>query len=143
METLLRRLLGLYFVITSLGYVPMTLAYLGVENSFGPWWMLPLVPLSQAVIFSAAGVILLRTRSQEDVPLGPGVIFPPVESLLQLTGVYFIVTGLGSIARPAVDMLLMTESWVARLGNFAAAAVWLLGGWVLVKRPRAVLEALS
>jgi hypothetical protein len=50
METLLRRLLGLYFVITPLEYVPAALAYLAVENTFGPWWILPFVPLAQAAI---------------------------------------------------------------------------------------------
>jgi hypothetical protein len=76
METLFRRLLGLYFVILSFGYVPTTLAFLGVQNAFGPRWVLLFVPLSQAVIFLVAGLVLLRTHSAEAVPLGSGVVFP-------------------------------------------------------------------
>jgi len=143
METLFRRILGLYFVVLSFGYVPTTLAYLGVENAFGPRWVLLFVPLSQAVIFLAAGLILLRRHPAEAIPMGPGVIFPALDSLLQLAGVYFIVTGLGSLARPTVDMLFVTEAWVARLGSFTEAAVLLAGGYVLVKHPQAVLNALK
>jgi hypothetical protein len=143
MAILLRRLLGLYFVILSFGYVPTALAYLGVENAFGPRWVLLFVPLSQAVIFLVAGLILLRKHSADAVPLGPGVVFPAPDSLLQLVGVYFIVTGLGSAVGPAIDMLFVTETWVARVGSLAAAAVWLAGGCVLVRRPQAVLRALS
>jgi hypothetical protein len=143
MEILFRRLLGLYFVVLSFGYVPTTLAYLGVENAFGPRWVLLFIPLSQAAIFLVAGLILLRKHSAEAVPLGPGVVFPALDSLLQLAGVYFIVTGLGSVARPAVDMLFVTEAWVARLGSFMEAAVLLVGGYVLVKHPQAVVQALT
>lgn len=143
METLLRRTLGLYFAITSLGYVPAALVYLGVENALGPWWVLPLVPLSQAAVFFTAGVILLRSRSEDVVPLGPGVVFPPVDVLLQLTGVYFVVVGLESVVEPAVSMLFVTEAWSARVGQCAAAIVWLASGWVLVRHPRKVVEALT
>jgi hypothetical protein len=143
MESLLRRLLGLYFVILSFGYVPGALAYLGVENAFGPNWVLLFVPFSQAVIFSVAGLVLLRTHSADAVPLGPGLVLPALDSLLQLAGIYFIVTGLGSAVRPVVDMLFVTETWVARVGNLSAAAVWLAGGYVLVSRPQAVLQTLT
>ena len=143
MENLFRRLLGLYFVVLSFGYVPATLAYLGVENAFGPRWVLLFVPLSQAVIFLAAGLTLLRKHSPEAVPLGAGVVFPPLDSLLQLVGVYFLVIGLGSATRPAVDMIFVTEAWIARLGSFVEAAVLLGGGYVLVKHPQAVLKVLT
>ena len=142
MEILLRRLLGLYFLIMSFGYIPAALSYLGVGNAYGPWWVLPVVPLSQAVIFSVAGLILLR-RSADAVSLGAGMVFPPVDSLLQLVGVYFIVIGLGSAVAPAVNMLFVGETWVARVGNFAAAVVWVAGGLFLVTRPQAVLNFLT
>ena len=74
MEALLRRLLGVYFLVTSVAYVPAALAYLGVENSFGPWWILPIVPISQAVIFAGAGLLLLRRRSPEAVVAGTGLV---------------------------------------------------------------------
>jgi len=90
------------------------------------------------VISLTAGLLLLRRRGDE-VALGPGVVFPPVDALLQLVGVYFILTGLGSAVGPAVDMLFVTQSWVARVGSVAASAVWLAGGWLLLTRPQAVL----
>ncbi len=143
MEKLLRRLLGLYFIVSSVAYVPAGLFYLGVESTAGPWWILPTVPLMQGAIFAGAGLVLLRGEPAENVPLGSGVVFPAVEPLLQLFGLYFIVEGLSSGVRPAVDMWFFAESWWARLGEAAAAAVWLLAGWLLVRRPRAVLGLLS
>jgi hypothetical protein len=143
METLLRRLLGLYFIVTSVAYVPAALFYFGVENSAGPWWILPVLPLAQGAIFAAAGLMLLRGQSEEAVPVGAGLVFPPVESLLQLLGVYFIVQGLSSGVQPGVEMWFFGETWFTRFGNFAGAAVWLSAGWILVKRPRAVLGVLS
>ena len=58
-------------------------------------------------------------------------------------GVYFVVIGLESAVEPAVRMLFMTEAWVARFGNFAAAAVWLAGDVVLVRCPQTVLKVLT
>ena len=142
MEILLRRLLGLYFVVSALAFVPAALFYVGVENTAGPWWILPAIPLAQGVVFAVAGLLLTR-RPAPAVPLESGVVFPPVESLLQWLGVYFIVEGLSSAVRPGLDMLLFTESWWARVGNFAAAAVWLVGGWILVSRPEIILKAFS
>jgi hypothetical protein len=142
METLLRRLLGMYFVVTSIAYVPTALAFLGVESSFSPWWLVPAVPASQAVILFAAGLVLLRRRPSDGIPVTDGVVFPPIESLLQLAGLFFIVTGLASLVQPTVDMLLVTESWSARLGSFAAAAVWCLAGSVFVTRPRQLVQVL-
>jgi hypothetical protein len=143
MEKLLRRLLGLYFIVTSVAYVPAGLFYLGIENTAGPWWILPIIPLTQGFIFAAAGLMLLHGQSAEGIPVGGGVVFPPVESLLQLSGVYFIVEGLSSGVRPGVDMWFVGETWWSRLGNVAGAAVWVLAGWVLVKRPRAIVGLLS
>jgi hypothetical protein len=75
--------------------------------------------------------------------VGAGVVFPPVDALLQFLGVYLIVIGLGSAAAPAVNMLFIGESWIARLGDFAAALVWVTGGLVLVTRPQTVLNVLT
>ena len=143
METLLRRILGLYFVITSLEYIPAALSYLAVENSVGPWWMLPVVPLSQAVIGIVAGLILLRGGSGagDAVPIGAGVVFPPLDALLKLLGVYFVVMGVGYLIEPAVNMWFLTEAWVARAGHFAAAVAWLAGGCALIRYPQEILRA--
>ena len=143
MESLLRRLLGLYLIITAVAYVPAALFYLGIDNAAGPWWILPTVPLMQGVILAVAGLMLLHSHSAEGIQAGAGVVFPPVESLLQLFGVYFIVQGLSSGVQSGVDMWFFGESWWSRVGNVAAAAVWLLAGWIVVKCPRAVLGLLS
>jgi hypothetical protein len=142
MEALSRRLLGVYFVVTSVASVPAALASLGIQNPFGPWWILPLVPMAQGVIFAGAGLLLLRQRSPEAVPAGAGVVFPPMESLLQLWGVYFIVAGLTSLVQPMAGMILVAQSWPARIGGFVEAAVWCLAGLGLVTRPRRVSERL-
>lgn len=142
MEILLRRLLGLYFVVSAVAFVPSALFYLGVENTAGPSWILVAIPLAQAIVFAVAGVLLTRERAPL-VPIESGLVFPPVPSLLQLLGVYFIVEGLSSAARPGIDMLFFSESWWARVGNFAGAAVWLAAGWMLVSRPSVVADTLS
>ena len=74
---------------------------------------------------------------------GPRSRSPGARLLTQLAGIYFIITGLSSAVGPVVDMLFVTETWVARVGNLSAAAVWLAGGYVLVSRPQAVLQALT
>lgn len=142
MENLLRRLLGLYFVVAALAFVPAALFYIGVENASGPWWLLPAVPLAQGVVFGTAGFLLSRLP-RPAVPVETRVVFPPMESLLQLLGVYFIVEGLSSAVRPGVDMWFFSETWFSRLGNLAGAAVWLVAGWILAKHPEVILKALQ
>ena len=39
MEILLRRLLGMYFIVSAVAFVPTALFYLGVQNAAGPWWI--------------------------------------------------------------------------------------------------------
>jgi NADH:ubiquinone oxidoreductase subunit 4 (subunit M) len=142
MEILLRRLLGLYFVVSAVAFVPAALFYLGVQNAAGPWWVMPAVPLAQAVVFAVAGLVLVRQRARHLAADG-GVVFPPVPSLLQLLGVYFIVEGASAAVGPAVDMLFLSEGAWARFGNVTAAAVWLVAGWTLVRRPQMVADAVS
>lgn len=139
MEIILRRLLGLYFVVSAVAFVPAAFFYFGVENSPGPWWILPAIPLAQGVVFAVAGFLLIRQASRV-VPAEQDLVFPPVQSLLQLMGVYFIVEGLSAVVRPAVDFWFFTETWFARFGDFAAAGVWLVCGWILLKRPEIVLK---
>ena len=86
MEILLRRLLGLYLAVLALTSVPHALFYFGVDNAAGPWWILPGIPLSQGLIFAVAGYLLTRQPAPA-FPPGSSLVFPPVESLLQLFGV--------------------------------------------------------
>jgi hypothetical protein len=142
MEILLRRLLGVYLAVSAVASVPAAFFYFGVENTAGPWWILPAIPLAQGVVFAVAGYLLTRQPAPA-FPAESGVAFPPVESLLKLLGVYFMVEGLSSAVAPGVDMLIFTEHWFTRAGNFSAAAVWLVAGWIMVTRPEVVLKLFS
>lgn len=142
MEILLRRLLGLYLAVLALTSVPDALFYFGVDNAAGPWWILPAIPLSQGLIFAVAGYLLTCQRAPA-FPPGSSLVFPPVESLLQLFGVYFIVEGVSSAVRAGLEMIMFTESWWSRIGNFGAAAVWLVAGLIIVMRPGMVLNLFS
>jgi len=142
MEILLRRLLGVYFVVSAVAFLPAAFFYFGVESTPGvPWWILPAIPLAQGIVFAVAGFLLSRQPAPA-VNLQSGIVFPPVESLLQLLGVNFIVEGLSAAVRPALNMLFFTESWWAVVGNFAAAVVWLAAGWMIYRRPENVLNGL-
>ena len=139
MEILLRRLLGLYLRVSAVAFLPAALFYLDVENTAGPWWILPAVPMAQAVVFAVAGFLLSRQPAPA-IPLESGIVLPVAQALLQLLGVYFIVEGLSSAVRHGVDMLIFTQGWITRLGHFAADAVRLSAGWITVMRPEIVLR---
>src|SRR6476659_8234113 len=98
MESVLRRLLGLYFVVWSFGYIPSALTFLAVDGSVGVRrWAVLVVPLMQGAVFCIAGLTLLRRHAEQPVPLGSGIVFPAVDVLLQLVGVYFIVEGAATL----------------------------------------------
>ena len=142
MEILLRRLLGLYLAVLALTSIPSALFYLGVDNTAGPWWILPAIPLSQGLIFGVAGYVLSRQPAPA-FPPASSLVFPPIESLLQLFGVYFTVEGVSSAVRAGLEMFMFTESWWSRVGSFGAAAVWLAAGFIIVRRPEMVLKSFS
>ena len=77
------------------------------------------------------------------MPLGSGIVFPAVDVLLQLVGVYFIVEGAATLIRPAVDMMLFTQSWWARFATFMQGAVLVAGGYALIRFPQSVLKVLT
>ena len=53
MEILLRRLLGVYFVVSAVAFLPAAFFYFGVESTPGvPWWILPAIPLAQGIVFA-------------------------------------------------------------------------------------------
>ena len=142
MEILLRRLLGLYLAVLALTSLPAALLYIGVDNAAAPWWILPAIPLSQGLIFAVAGYLLMRQPAPAFQP-GSSLVFPPVESLLQSFGVYFIVEGVSSAVRLGLEMIMFTESWWSRIGSFGAGAVWLVAGLIIVTRPEIVLKFFS
>ena len=87
MEILLRRLVGLYVLVSAVAFLPAAFFYFGVESAPRTrWWMLPAVSLAQGTVFAVGGLLLTR-QPAPTVSLESGIVFPPVESLLQLLGV--------------------------------------------------------
>src|SRR5262249_30270046 len=99
MEMSLRRFLGLYFVVTSLQYLPAAVFMLGAINSTGPNWILPAISLTQGAITAVAGFVLYRSAASADESSGT-LATPGVPVLVQLVGVYFVVAGLVGGIRP-------------------------------------------
>jgi hypothetical protein len=143
MDISLRRFLGLYFLVTSLQYIPPALFMLGVINSLGPNWILPAISFTQGVITACAGFILFRSRPEAlNVP---GTISAPgIPVLLQLVGVYFLVDGVVGAVPPLFRLLFYSEVWAMSVGTeLAAAAVEAVAGAVLITRTRPITKFLD
>ena len=137
MESTLRRILGMYFVVSSLQYVPAAAMVYGIQNTIGPQWLLSLIPLTQGALTAAAGVWLLRAGPH--VEDATSVIAPPVETFVQLFGVYFIVNGLVALANPLSGVLFFHEVWSLSAGSRVASAIASVSiGLYLVARPTAI-----
>ena len=143
MQKSLRWALGLYFVVISLEYVPAALLMFGVQNTAGPNWILPAVPFFQGLVIAAAGVFLLRSASRSADVTGT-IVVPPVESILQLFGVYFIVEGLVAFARTLSGLLFFNEVWSISLGSsLAAAGAYALLGGIPLSRPGTIARLIG
>jgi hypothetical protein len=127
----------MYFVVSSLQYVPAAAMVYGIQNTVGPQWLLSLIPLTQGALTAAAGVWLLRTGAP--VKDSTSVIAPPVETFVQLFGVYFVVDGLVALADPLSGVLLFNEVWSLSAGSRVASSVASVSiGLYLVTRPTAI-----
>jgi hypothetical protein len=143
METSFRRVLGLYFLVASLQYLPVALFMFGVQNPAGPKWILPAIPFAQGVVTALAGLFLFRSRSKSTEVAGT-VTIPSIESILQLLGVFFAVSGLVASVRPLVDHLFFNEVWSISLGgSFAAAGASVLAGGFLLARPHTLAKLIE
>ena len=143
MDIPLRRFLGLYFLVTSLQFLPATVFMLGVVNSAGPNWVLPAISFTQAVITALAGLVLFRpARRTSDAPAS--IVAPGIPTLLQIVGVYFAVSGLVSGTRPLFRLLFSNEVWARGVGTeLAAAAVGIILGGLLITRARSIASVLA
>jgi len=142
MDVLLKRALGLYFLVSSLTYLPAGILMLGVQNPYGPAWIIPAVPLAQGVVTAAAGVWLYRSGPSADADGVPD--WPPVETFLQLFGVYFVAGGLVSLARPVAGVLWFHESIGVSAGsNMVSAMTSIAIGAVLLACPRPLASYLN
>jgi hypothetical protein len=136
MHSLARYALGLYFIVSALAYIPAGIFTIGVQNPYGPSWVIPAIPLVQGLINAVAGIWLIRSgRSGVVAAVESG--WPTVETVLQLFGVYSVVGGLVALARPAVGVLFFNESVGLSAGSsIASAVVAIVIGAYLVARPQ-------
>jgi hypothetical protein len=142
MHAFLKRALGLYFLVSSLAYIPAGIFMFGVQNPYGPAWVIPAIPLVQGLITAVAGLWLYRSGASNDVEVD--LAWPPLESFLQLFGVYFAVGGLVSLARPLSSVLFFNESIGLSAGsNLASAATSIAIGGFLAARPQALASYLT
>ena len=138
MESILKRILGTYFVVSALEYVPAALYLLGVRNAAGPQWVLAAVPILQGLVTAVAGFWLLRTPGSYDAAtIAP--LIGDVETLVQLFGMYFLVIGLVGIASPLSGLLFFNEVWsISAGGSVASALTSIVIGVYLMVRPGAL-----
>jgi hypothetical protein len=141
MDVLLKRALGLYFMVNALTSIPAGIAMFGVQNPYGPSWILPAVPLTQGLITAVAGVWLYRSRPSAEAVILP--TWPSIESLLQLFGIYFVVEGLVFMARPVAGVLWFHETVGLTAGStIVSAAASIALGVCLVAWPAALASLL-
>lgn len=135
MQTHIRYALGLYFIVSALEYIPASIFTVGVQNPYGPWWAIPAIPLAQGVVNAVAGVWLFRSgRSEDGAPID--LQWPTAEAVLQLFGVYSVVGGLVSLARPLFGVLLFSETIGFSAGaSIASSATAIAIGAYLLARP--------
>jgi len=143
MEISFRRVLGLYFLVTSLQFLPAAVFMLGVINGTGPNWILPATSFTQGVITALAGLVLFRSRARiNDVP--GTLVTPSLPVLLELIGVYFIVSGLVHGVGPLFRLMFLNEVLARSVGSeLAAAGVGILTGGLLIARARPIANALD
>jgi hypothetical protein len=135
MHRIVRYALGLFFVVSALEYIPASVFMLGVQNPYGPSWVIPAIPLVQGLINALAGVWLMRSGRSDDVAASEAQ-WPTVKTILQLFGVYFAVGGVVSLARPASEVLFFNESMALGAGSsIASAVIAIVIGAYLIARP--------
>jgi len=143
MDISLRRVLGLYFLVTSLQFLPTAVFMLAVINSTGPNWILPAISFTQGVITAVAGLVLFRSSARtSDIP--GSLVTPGIPVLLQLVGVYFVVGGLVSGVRPLFRLMFLNEVWASGVGSeLAAAGIGILAGGLLIAQARPIANVLA
>lgn len=131
------RVLGVYFVVEGALYLPGAIAVGGMELPEGSSRLaLVVAPLLQAGIAIVAGALLLKAAARTIDP-GPAMIDiqDGLAITLQVLGVLFLVEGISTAARPAVDMMFNDAGWEFRVGEFGAAVISVAAGVILTARP--------
>ncbi len=143
MTSSLHRALGAYFVVSALQFVPAAVFMMGVENTYGPQWLLWAMPLTQGLVTAMAGLWLLR-RPAPGGDSAATVVSPPVDTLVQLFGLTVLVGGVVDLANPVSSVLLFDEVWSASAVTRIASPVASVAiGLYLVARAGAVARFLT
>ena len=138
-----RRALGVYFVVTGLTTAPQIFLAFTVEMPEGTnrWWM-PMTVAGQAGILLIAGWWLARRAAIGAEIVDAGWLLGALKIVLQVLGVYFVVSGLVSVVEWSAALMLVERSWFS-VQHFAGAAAMLAAGLVLVARPTAVAQRIA
>jgi hypothetical protein len=146
-----QRLLGTFLLVTGFSTSLGALAIFGFENPAGEsrTWIV-IISVLQSAVSVAAGVILIRRPVEDDLdqdqvtdassPEALSNVLPP---LLQLLGLYFVVVGLESVARPVIGILWVGEAWQIVAGEIGADIILLAAGVRLAAYPSQVSDLLS
>lgn len=144
-----QRLLGIFLLVTGLSASVGALAVFGFEAQAGysRMWVV-VTSVLQGGVFVAAGIILMRRPVERDgdpVPevSDPRALITVLPPLLQLLGVYFVVIGLQSLARPALDSLWIGREWQIVAAEIGAGIILTAAGVGLVARPSRVSDLLT
>lgn len=142
MTSSLHRVLGAYFVVNALQSIPAALFMMGVQNPYGPQWLLWAMPLTQGLVTALAGLWLVR-RPAPVGESGATVVSPPVDTIVQLFGVTILVGGVVDLANPLSSVLFFTEDWSpSAVSRLASPLTSVAIGIYLVARAGAVVRFL-
>ena len=138
-----RRALGVYFLVSALVALPGMLASLGAEpTESSSRWLLPVVFFGQSAVMGVAGWWLVRgavSRPDTADPIWP---HSGLRIVLQVVGIYFVVSGLVSVVEWSAALMLVERSWFS-VQHFAGAAAMLAAGILLVARPTAIAQRIA
>jgi len=139
-----QKLLGMYFLVYGLMALPNTLGVFGIEFPPGSSRVGAVSASAvQGVIGIVAGLVLMRTKIESDRTTESIESLEWERSLLQLLGLYFLITGAWALARPAVAMFFYSTAWQTRVSDFVAALVAVAAGLILIMRPKQMANALK
>jgi hypothetical protein len=106
--------------------------------------MFVLAPIFQAVVSIVAGALLVNVGRHTSRSSTVSVVHVHTLSApLQLLGIYFLVGALVAAARPAVEIMFVSQPWQFRVGAFGAAGVGAVAGVLLIARAKQIAQKLN
>lgn len=135
------KLLGLYLLITGISSVPQILLALEMEapsniknvQVFAMFWYLGInIVLGALLVFKGDLIAyLLRSRSAESI----NELNISVSEILQLIGIFLIVSSIGPLIKGVIPLLPVGEVMVFELGELLSPAITFVLGVLLSARP--------